>query len=92
MTFPDTVEEFMEQYKIVDREGIYMSKGSELVPIYRMEQWFEHRPDIITCKECKYSHMTVNGECKYCDIWFPDEKCYMSGDYYCGSAERREDG
>ena len=44
MMFPDTVEEFMEQYKIVDTEGIYMSKGSELVPIFRMKQWFEHLP------------------------------------------------
>lgn len=45
MTFPDTVEEFMEQYKIVDTEGIYMSKGSELVPIFRMKQWFEYKPE-----------------------------------------------
>ena len=42
MRFPDTVEEFMDQYKVVDKEGIYMSKGAELVPIFRMEQWFEH--------------------------------------------------
>lgn len=42
MRFPDTVEEFMEQYKVVDKEGIYMSKGAKLVPIFRMEQWFEH--------------------------------------------------
>ena len=47
--------------------------------------------EIIQCKDCKFSHMTINGECKYCDIWFPDEKCYMSGDYYCGSAEGREE-
>lgn len=44
MTFPNTVEEFMEQYKIVDTDGIYMSKGAELVPIFRMRQWFEHLP------------------------------------------------
>lgn len=44
MTFPDTVEEFMEQYKVVDTDGIYMSKGAELVPIFRMRQWFEHLP------------------------------------------------
>ena len=42
MRFPDTVEEFMDQYKVVDKEGIYMSKGAKLVPIFRMEQWFEH--------------------------------------------------
>lgn len=44
MTFPDTVEEYMEQYKVVDADGIYMSKGAELVPIFRMRQWFEHLP------------------------------------------------
>ena len=43
MTFPDTVEEFMEQYKIVDTEHIY-TNGSEFVPIFRMKQWFEHLP------------------------------------------------
>lgn len=50
-----------------------------------------HTKPFIRCRECKYAHMTYNGECKYCDIWFPDEKIYMSGDYYCGSAERREE-
>lgn len=44
MTFPKTVEEFMEIYKVVDTEGVYMSKGAELVPIFRMRQWFEHLP------------------------------------------------
>ena len=50
------------------------------------------QPEIIHCRECKHSHMTYDGECKYCDIWFPDEKCYMDGDYFCASAERREEG
>ena len=44
MTFPDTVEEYMEQYKVVDTDGIYMSKVAELFPIFRMRQWFEHLP------------------------------------------------
>ena len=43
MTFPDTVEEFMEQYKVVDTEHIY-TNGSEFVPVFRMKQWFEHLP------------------------------------------------
>ena len=42
MTFPDTAEEFMEQYKIVDSDHVY-TNGTELVPIFRMKQWFEHR-------------------------------------------------
>ena len=39
MTFPDTVDEFMEQYKMTDTECVY-SNGIEYVPIFRMEQWF----------------------------------------------------
>ena len=41
MTFPDTVEEYMEECKIVDTERVY-TNGVELVPIFRMNQWFEH--------------------------------------------------
>lgn len=41
MVFPDSVEEFMESYKMVDTEHIY-SNGTEYVPIFRMRQWFEH--------------------------------------------------
>lgn len=41
MDFPKTVEEFMDQYKMVDTEEIY-SNGTEYVPIFRMKQWFEH--------------------------------------------------
>ena len=41
MHFPDTVEEFMEQYKMTDAEQVY-SNGTEYVPIFRMKQWFEH--------------------------------------------------
>jgi hypothetical protein len=41
MQFPETVEEFMEKYKIVDTEQIY-TNGIELVPIFRMQQWFDH--------------------------------------------------
>ena len=48
-------------------------------------------PEIIRCKDCKFARMTYDGECKYCDVWFPDEKTYMDGDYFCASAERRTD-
>lgn len=43
MNFPDTVEEFMEQYKIIDTEEVY-TNGVELVPIFRMKQWFDCHP------------------------------------------------
>ena len=44
MMFPDNVEEFMDSYKIVDTEQVY-TNGAEMVPIFRMKQWFEHRPE-----------------------------------------------
>ena len=63
MTFPATVEEFMEQYKMTDTEHVY-SNGTEYVPIYRMMQWFEHCRDqhlltidaveVVRCDKCKH--------------------------------------
>ena len=38
MSFPKTLDEFMEQYKIVDTEQVY-TNGTELVPIFRIKQW-----------------------------------------------------
>ena len=63
MTFPASVEEFMEQYKMTDTEHVY-SNGTEYVPIYRMKQWFEHCRNqqlltidavpVVRCRECKH--------------------------------------
>ena len=44
MAFPNTVEEFMEKYKITDTERVY-TNGAELVPIFRMKQWFDHESE-----------------------------------------------
>ena len=46
--------------------------------------------EVVRCKDCKHAHMTMDGYCKYCDIWFPDEKEYMPGDYYCASGEKKD--
>ena len=44
MSFPKTLDEFMEQYKIVDTEQVY-TNGTELVPIFRIKQWEDaHQP------------------------------------------------
>ena len=51
----------------------------------------KNQPEIIRCKDCKYSDMTSNGLVKYCDIWFPDDQLYQDGDYYCADAELRGD-
>ena len=68
MTFPNTVEEFMEQYKITDTEQIY-TNGAELVPIFRMKQWFDHEPERkkgkwIIDKDCEGKSRTIT--CNLC--------------------------
>lgn len=40
MTFPETIQEFLEQHKIVDTEQVY-TNGAELVPIFRVLQWYD---------------------------------------------------
>lgn len=75
MMFPKTVDEFMEKYKIVDTDEIY-TNGAELVPIFRMKQWFEH-----VNVELKQAYVIVdedgNMECSNCGSSF----CF---DNYCG--------
>ena len=51
MTFPETFEEFAEQYKIIDDEKIY-TNGQELIPIFRVKQWLEHE-DLVKKMEKK---------------------------------------
>ena len=79
MEFPETVDEFMESYKIVDTEQVY-TNGAELVPVFRMKQWFEHlpsvQPDIIHCKDCAKADLCA---------W------KREGAKYCSFAERKTD-
>ena len=97
MTFPATVEEFMEQYKMTDTEHVY-SNGTEYVPIYRMKQWFEHCRNqqlitidavhVVRCRECKY-RFGNNGHSKNgCPII--DANIWMDDDDFCSYGERKE--
>ena len=52
MTFPETFEEFAEQYKIIDDEKIY-TNGTELIPIFRVKQWLEHEDLVQKMKKNK---------------------------------------
>ena len=52
MTFPETFEEFAEQYKIIDDEEIY-TNGQELIPIFRVKQWLEHEDLVQKMKKNK---------------------------------------
>lgn len=51
MQFPETVEEFMQHHKVTDTRHVY-TNGTELVPIFRMKQWFDaHKQCWIPCSE-----------------------------------------
>lgn len=89
MDFPDTVEEFMEQYKVTDTKRVY-SNGTEYVPIFRMKQWLEH----IRVPPVRYATLYLNKhfgdyECSACgegDIIRISSRAGMIGYCpYCGA-------
>lgn len=41
MEFPETIEEFIEQYSFKDKEQIY-TNGSVLMPVFRVKQMIDH--------------------------------------------------
>lgn len=47
---------------------------------------------VVRCKDCKYAHMTYDGECKYCDFWQEDggDALYLDVGFFCAAGERRE--
>lgn len=89
MTFPDTVEEFMDSYMIVDTEQVY-TNGTALVPIYRMRQWFEHEQkkgywiryyrmhtgDTFYCSRCGSCFVVIQGSTlmNYCPNCMSDNR------------------
>lgn len=41
MEFPSTIEEFIKGYSFKDSDEVY-TNGAELIPVFRVEQAFEH--------------------------------------------------
>lgn len=89
MTFPKTVEEFMEEYKIVDSDQVY-TNGAELVPIFRMKQWFEHTNatsdavPVVRCKDCVHARPMDGGY--YICPWMA---VLPGADWFCSRGERK---
>lgn len=75
------------------KEYIFEAEKVDWLDAYHVN---EVKGELIRCKDCKFATITdgVYGrepEVKYCDIWFPNEVEYMPVNYYCASAERKED-
>lgn len=49
MQFPETFKEFAKSYGFKDSKEIY-TNGSELIPVFRVEQWLEHARAERTCR------------------------------------------
>lgn len=45
---------------------------------------------VVFCRDCKHSHMTYDGKCKYCDFWQEDGggALYLPKDFFCAAGER----
>lgn len=101
MKFPATVEEFMEEHKMVDTEQIY-SNGTEFVPIFRMKQWFEHEAAKKKDEKGKWRlvHRTLTADyiqCNKCEAvvkvdFLSDFHIPRVGYHYCPSCGKRMDG
>ena len=89
MDFPATVEEFMEQYKITDTEQVYTNRA-ELIPIFRMKQWFEHQPsaDVVQVVHGRWIKYTGMGKMQWmCSECSAEEKNPKVANYcyHCGA-------
>lgn len=77
-------QELLNKLDELDQQELYL-------PCHFKEFVIDEVPSIVTCMDCKYAHLTVDGICKHCDMWGNGENLYLDSDFYCGFAERRND-
>ena len=97
MTFPASVEEFMEQYKMTDTEHVY-GNGTEYVPIYRMKQWFEHcrnqkfpAADVAPVRHGRWNNSLARIT-PYCSACGHSHRCLIRTPNYCPNCGAKMDG
>ena len=53
------------------------------------------QPEIIRCKDCRFAHLTYDGDCKYCQYLINEydmtDAVYFDGDDFCSHAERESE-
>ena len=88
-------EDIVSRQQVIDT---IMGEPSETYyPCYFAEMIRElpaTHPEVIRCRNCKFSHMTNDGRyCKYCDMFTDDYgqliEMYFESNFYCGYAERK---
>ena len=86
MSFPDTFEEFAEQYGFTDKKEYY-SNGIEFIPVFRVKQWLEHISSVTPqeprtgqwIKYCRPRCGEQHYQCTSCDEYF---NFGLYSDYY----------
>ena len=78
----NTAEGYEFRHRCIDPQYVYDAPTADVVTVVR-------------CKDCKYAHMTYDGECKYCDKMKERAdgesiSLYLPGDWFCADGERRE--
>lgn len=94
MSFPNTFDEFAEQFKIIDKEEVY-TNGSELIPIFRVKQWLEHQEALKHGYDTGECNMFKCSVCGYGvdDIYEEDETNYPVWSFnYCPNCGAKMDG
>lgn len=80
--------------KYIDTDIEKFSNSDVKIVLENLKQNILRAPsiDIVTCYMCKYSHMTYDGQCKYCDNITDDDgnviEVYFDADHYCADGER----
>lgn len=76
MEFPDTVDEFIEQYGERDTEEVY-TNGSMLIPVFRVKQMLDHYFRERTCHwELEHSGTRYDKwRCSKCGYQFVESRC-----------------
>ena len=76
------------------RDVIYIDKQEAVARIRAIPK--EDVVKILRCKDCKYAHLTYDGQVKYCDMWKDDDdyyiELYLDGDWFCADGERKDNG
>lgn len=96
MSFPKTLDEFMQQYKIVDTEQVY-TNGTELVPIFRIKQWEDAHKNVVERKKGFWEYVDdMDYRCSNCQKYaYGCLGEVLSGHYkycpYCGAAMEGEE-
>lgn len=93
----ETIEEITSSMSVcVNTDECHGMKRMQRQAVLEIANMPAAQPEIIRCKDCKFSHMTNDGKsCKYCDVFTDDYgqlmEMYFESSFYCGYAERRTD-